>query len=167
MSNPEPCQCLQARVKQLLPAQALLVGHALDNDLAALKLHHRRLLDTSVLFQHPKVCLGNLVAGSICDSSAQTHVSTAAICCITQAPWLCQAQSLHLCIGEHMDPAAVQSLHPCAGEITDPAAVQGQSYKPKLKYLVSEYLKRAIQTGEHDSVEDARAAMELAQLKIR
>lgn len=55
MFKPETCPCLQARVKQLLPAQALLVGHALDNDLAALKLHHRRLLDTSVLFQHPKV----------------------------------------------------------------------------------------------------------------
>ena len=46
----------QALVQQHLPAQALLVGHALDNDLAALKLHHRRLLDTSVMFQHPKVC---------------------------------------------------------------------------------------------------------------
>ena len=45
----------QALVRQHVPAQALLVGHALDNDLAALKLHHRRLLDTSVMFQHPKV----------------------------------------------------------------------------------------------------------------
>ena len=42
-------------MKRHVPAQALLVGHALDNDLAALKLHHRRLLDTSVMFEHPRV----------------------------------------------------------------------------------------------------------------
>ena len=41
-------------IKQHVPAQSLLVGHALDNDLAALKLHHRRLLDTSALYEHPK-----------------------------------------------------------------------------------------------------------------
>ena len=47
-------------IKRHVPAQALLVGHALDNDLAALKLHHRRLLDTSALYEHPKAgCPGS------------------------------------------------------------------------------------------------------------
>ena len=100
----------QALVRQHVPAQALLVGHALDNDLAALKLHHRRLLDTSVMFQHPKVgrlpctctwrrrgwtvCLSPLEAASF-GGSGQVWV----------LPVMCQ----HTVLASHTDaPACVQ-----------------------------------------------------------
>lgn len=34
----------------------LQVGHALENDLAALRVLHSRCIDTAALYPHPKVC---------------------------------------------------------------------------------------------------------------
>ncbi len=44
-------------------AQTILVGHSLENDLLALKLIHRRVVDTSVLFKQGerKISLKQLV----------------------------------------------------------------------------------------------------------
>ena len=42
----------------MVPAEALLVGHALQNDLVALKICHRNCVDTAFLFPHPKVRRG-------------------------------------------------------------------------------------------------------------
>ena len=47
---------LQARFLEHVSAETLLVGHALENDLRVLKVHHQRVLDTAILFPHPKVC---------------------------------------------------------------------------------------------------------------
>ena len=44
---------VQQRIRRLVPAEALLVGHSLENDLRALKLHHANVVDTAVLYQHP------------------------------------------------------------------------------------------------------------------
>ncbi|XP_053712563.1 RNA exonuclease 5-like isoform X2 [Synchiropus splendidus] len=41
---------VQVKLKSLLPEDAVLVGHSLDNDLRALKMIHRHVLDTSLLF---------------------------------------------------------------------------------------------------------------------
>ncbi|WIA11560.1 hypothetical protein OEZ85_011669 [Tetradesmus obliquus] len=87
---------VQRMVKRHVKPHTLLVGHSLDNDLAALKMCHCRVLDTVALFPHPR----------------------------------------------------------------------GPPYKSSLRYLASKYLQRAIQEGEHDSAVDARAAMDLALLKI-
>lgn len=46
---------MQARFLELVPAEALLVGHALQNDLRALKVLHANIIDTAFLFPHPKV----------------------------------------------------------------------------------------------------------------
>lgn len=45
----------------------------------------------------------------------------------------------------------------------------GRSYKTKLRILAKKFLAREIQLSEsgHDSVEDAKAAMDLALLKIK
>ena len=45
----------RGRLAALVPAEALLVGHALQNDLVALKLAHGRILDTALLYPHPRV----------------------------------------------------------------------------------------------------------------
>ncbi|PNH04739.1 Small RNA degrading nuclease 5 [Tetrabaena socialis] len=45
---------VKERLLRLLPAESLLVGHALENDLAALRTCHGRVLDTALLFPHPK-----------------------------------------------------------------------------------------------------------------
>ena len=45
---------VRARILDLVPAQALLVGHALHNDLQALKLVHMNVIDTAFLYPHPK-----------------------------------------------------------------------------------------------------------------
>ena len=45
----------RGRLAALVPAEALLVGHALQNDLVALRLAHGRILDTALLYPHPKV----------------------------------------------------------------------------------------------------------------
>ena len=42
----------------------------------------------------------------------------------------------------------------------------GDPFKPSLKYLSEAFLNKSIQNGEHDSVEDARACLELTKLKI-
>lgn len=73
------------------------MGHSLENDLQALKLMHTRVIDTCVLFPHPR----------------------------------------------------------------------GPPYRSSLRHLAQKYLKAKIQDqGAHDSVEDARTAMALAQLKV-
>lgn len=46
---------VQRRFCDVVHAETLLVGHSLENDLKALHIAHFRLLDTSVLFPHPKV----------------------------------------------------------------------------------------------------------------
>ncbi|CAH3187934.1 unnamed protein product, partial [Porites lobata] len=83
----------------LLPHDAILIGHSLENDLRALKLHHRRVIDTSVLY----------------DSSS------------------------------------------------------GPLFKSSLKCLTKQFLNKKIQNGSdgHCSIEDAKACMELVQLKIK
>lgn len=45
---------IQARVLSLLPADAILIGHSIENDLQALKLVHFRIIDTTILYPHPK-----------------------------------------------------------------------------------------------------------------
>ncbi|KAM9857028.1 RNA exonuclease 5 [Aulostomus maculatus] len=42
---------VQAKLKMLLPRDAVLVGHSLNNDLVALKLIHRHVIDTSLLYR--------------------------------------------------------------------------------------------------------------------
>ncbi|KAL5776772.1 hypothetical protein ACOSP7_009698 [Xanthoceras sorbifolium] len=84
---------------KLVYKETILVGHSLENDLLALKVSHDLVIDTAVLYKHPR----------------------------------------------------------------------GGSYKTALRVLAKRFLSKEIQqsgTG-HDSIEDARAAMELALLKIR
>lgn len=96
---------IQARLLPLLAARtpgskpAILVGHSLNADLAALRLTHPRIVDTALLYPHPR----------------------------------------------------------------------GPPLKSSLKWLAQKYLARGIQAGAagHDSIEDARAALDLARLKAR
>ncbi|XWS23628.1 hypothetical protein CRYUN_Cryun28dG0031300 [Craigia yunnanensis] len=92
-------QDVQEDFLKLVHKDTILIGHSLENDLLALKISHDLIIDTSVLYKHPR----------------------------------------------------------------------GGSYKTALRVLAKRFLSREIQqsgTG-HDSIEDARAAMDLALLKIR
>uniref|UniRef100_UPI0037E9167E RNA exonuclease 5-like n=1 Tax=Semicossyphus pulcher TaxID=241346 RepID=UPI0037E9167E len=42
---------IQAKLRKLLPGDAVLVGHSLNNDLMALKLIHQHVIDTSLLYR--------------------------------------------------------------------------------------------------------------------
>ncbi|KAM4751438.1 RNA exonuclease 5 [Anableps anableps] len=42
---------VQAKIRTLLPDNAVLVGHSLNNDLVALKLIHQHVIDTSLLYR--------------------------------------------------------------------------------------------------------------------
>ncbi|CAL5417533.1 unnamed protein product [Camellia sinensis] len=90
---------IQEDFLQLVYKETILVGHSLENDLLALKISHNLVIDTAVLYKHPR----------------------------------------------------------------------GGSYKTALRVLTRRFLYREIQgSGSgHDSIEDARAAMELTLLKIR
>lgn len=91
---------IQARLLPLLSPHTILVGHSLESDLTALKLTHPHIVDTTLLYPHPR----------------------------------------------------------------------GPPLKSSLKWLAQKYLSRAIQTGGdagHDSVEDARAALDLVKQKCR
>jgi RNA exonuclease 1 len=39
---------------RLVSADAILVGHSLDSDLRALRLYHRRCVDTAISYPHPR-----------------------------------------------------------------------------------------------------------------
>ncbi|KAI8002450.1 Small RNA degrading nuclease 5 [Camellia lanceoleosa] len=90
---------IQEDFLQLVYKETILVGHSLENDLLALKISHNLVIDTAVLYKHPR----------------------------------------------------------------------GGSYKTALRVLTRRFLHREIQESGsgHDSIEDARAAMDLALLKIR
>ncbi|XP_027089716.1 small RNA degrading nuclease 5-like isoform X1 [Coffea arabica] len=90
---------IQEEFLQLVYKETILVGHSLENDLLALKIFHDLVIDTAVLYKHPR----------------------------------------------------------------------GKSFKTALRVLSRRFLSREIQDSGngHDSIEDARATMELALLKIR
>ncbi len=93
------CFHVQEDFLKLVYKDTILVGHSLENDLLALKISHSLVIDTAVLYKHPR----------------------------------------------------------------------GASYKTALRVLAGKFLSREIQQSGngHDSIEDARATMELALLKIR
>ena len=84
---------------KIVSAETIIVGHSLENDLSALKIVHKKIIDTTVLYRHPR----------------------------------------------------------------------GMLFKPALRILALHFLQRRIQCGEvgHNSIEDARAAMDLALLKFQ
>ncbi|GAB2209281.1 hypothetical protein Droror1_Dr00026491 [Drosera rotundifolia] len=84
---------------KLVYQETVLVGHSLENDLLALKISHNLVIDTAILYKHPR----------------------------------------------------------------------GGSYKTALRVLSRKYLSKEIQDSVkgHDSIEDAKAAMDLVMLKIR
>lgn len=45
---------VQMQLLKLIPASAILVGQSLESDLKALRMVHERIIDTSILFPHPK-----------------------------------------------------------------------------------------------------------------
>jgi len=45
---------VQEDLKQLIPAETILVGHSLENDFRALKLVHLKVIDTVALYPHPQ-----------------------------------------------------------------------------------------------------------------
>ncbi|TMW63750.1 hypothetical protein Poli38472_002691 [Pythium oligandrum] len=45
---------VQQRFLELVPAEAILVGHSVENDLQALQIVHKRVIDTTVLYPHPR-----------------------------------------------------------------------------------------------------------------
>ncbi|KAF2035746.1 RNA exonuclease 4 [Setomelanomma holmii] len=88
---------IQKELLALITPRTILVGHSLNSDLNALKLTHPFLIDTGILFPHPR----------------------------------------------------------------------GPPYKQSLKWLAQKYLHREVQKGSkgHDSVEDARTALDLVKQK--
>jgi len=88
---------VQTKLKEIIPANAVLVGHSLENDMIALKWYHPAVIDTAVLFGG------------------------------------------------------------------------GMGSKRSLRSLADSHLSRKIQTGSegHSSVEDAKAALDLVQLKLK
>jgi len=45
---------VQAKILTIFSNKTILVGHSLENDFQALKLFHDTVVDTSVMFPHPK-----------------------------------------------------------------------------------------------------------------
>jgi RNA exonuclease 1 len=90
---------IQARLKTLLTPTSIIIGHSLNSDLNALRLTHPFIIDTSILFPHPR----------------------------------------------------------------------GPPLKSSLKWLAQKYISREIQKGHgtqgHDSIEDARACLDLVKKK--
>ncbi len=47
-----PLESVRHALARLIGVDTMLIGHALDNDLRALRLVHRRVVDTAALFPH-------------------------------------------------------------------------------------------------------------------
>lgn len=47
-------QYVQEELLTIIKRETIIVGHSVENDLRVLKLIHRRVLDTSVIFPHPQ-----------------------------------------------------------------------------------------------------------------
>lgn len=92
-------QDIQEEFLNLVSRETVLVGHSLESDLLALKVIHNLVIDTALLYKHPR----------------------------------------------------------------------GTHFKPALRIIAKKFLNREIQQSEngHNSIEDARAAMDLALLKIQ
>jgi RNA exonuclease 1 len=45
---------VQADLLELIAEETILIGHSLENDLIALKMVHRKVVDTSLLYTHPR-----------------------------------------------------------------------------------------------------------------
>lgn len=45
---------VQEELLTIIKRETIIVGHSVENDLRVLKLIHRRVLDTSVIFPHPQ-----------------------------------------------------------------------------------------------------------------
>lgn len=45
---------VQGEILKIVAADTILVGHSLENDLAALKLVHKRIIDTALMYRHPR-----------------------------------------------------------------------------------------------------------------
>lgn len=92
-------ETIQRRLLELFSPHTIIIGHSLNSDFKALKLTHPFIVDTSILYQHPR----------------------------------------------------------------------GPPMKSSLKWLAQKYLGREIQKGHgthgHDSVEDARACLDLVKMK--
>ncbi len=88
---------IQKELLELLTPRTVLVGHSLNSDLTALKLTHPFIIDTAIIYPHPR----------------------------------------------------------------------GPPLKSALKWLCQKYLGKEIQKGQtgHDSIEDARAVLELVKQK--
>ncbi len=90
---------IQQRLRKLVTPKHVLIGHSLNADLLALKMTHPFIIDTSILYPHPR----------------------------------------------------------------------GSPMKSSLKWLAQKYLNREIQKGHgtngHDSIEDARACLDLVKMK--
>ncbi|CDR41802.1 CYFA0S08e00188g1_1 [Cyberlindnera fabianii] len=87
---------IQRKLLEIISTDDFLIGHSLENDLKVMRLRHPNIIDTSVVFEHPR----------------------------------------------------------------------GPPFKSSLKYLTRVYLQRSIQNGEHDSIEDSKACLDLVKLKL-
>ena len=43
-----------SKLRRLISAETIIIGHSLENDLRALRLHHMKIIDTAALYPHPK-----------------------------------------------------------------------------------------------------------------
>ena len=148
---------VRGRIMDLIPAEALLVGHALHNDLNALKLIHRNVIDTAFLYPHPKA------SPPLCSRAALYGF-------IWLVLWHCLVAFLSWCAWSSFTvPHMSESCCFCSPWMYTeiPCVVQGPPYRSSLRRLTEKFLKRQIQNGSHDSIDDARAAMELALLKFK
>jgi len=87
---------VQRELTSLIDRDTILLGHSLESDLKVLKLRHGKVIDTSIIYQHPR----------------------------------------------------------------------GPPFKASLKWLAQKWLKREIQTLDHDSIQDAKTCVDLLNLKL-
>ena len=74
-----------------------------------------------------------------------------------------QLKELFVAFSGHLFHAALEQRKLLGGK----SVAQGLPFRTALRRITLKFLKRTIQDGEHDSIVDAKAALELFQLKLK
>ena len=154
---------------RLVSADTVLVGHSLQNDLKALKLLHCRCIDTAIAFPHPRGYPYRMKLRDLCSFYLQRNIQETAA----------QHQQQQQYRQPPPPPPRQQTPQDSRkrarsekeeGEELDEIGgkgdtVSGIATTPPLPPRDSTL--SGLCSGGHDPVEDALAAMQLAQLKIK
>jgi hypothetical protein len=130
----------------LISSDTVLIGHSLENDLIALRIVHTKCMDTAHLYEHPRGFPYRMKLKVL----AETHLN-----------WSIQQSQLRT-LKSQANKAITSTVTTTTGDATATVTSAGATKTTSTASVT--YVSAAV-IG-HDSIDDARAALELVRLKL-